>query len=231
MQLNADMRQAALVHAAQQPWVASPMVGVERRMLHRWGDEVAQATTIVRYAPGSHFSAHTHTGGEEFLVLEGVFQDEHGDYPAGTYIRNPPESRHTPGAALGCTIFVKLWQFDPQDRTHVIVHSDNIARIDDALRPGVKASPLYKDAREDVRIEEWAPHTPVNLHLPEGGEFLVLSGSFVHQGQTLAEHAWLRLPSGSQLSARTAENGAKVWAKLHHMNHMQVPAHLPQRME
>lgn len=90
MQLNANMNQRAAVHAAAQAWVASPLPGVERRMLHRVGEEVAQATTIVRYAPGSQFSAHTHTGGEEYLVLEGVFQDEHGDYPVGSYVRNPP---------------------------------------------------------------------------------------------------------------------------------------------
>ncbi len=80
MQLHADLKQRAVIHAAQQDWQASPMPGVARRMLHRVGDEVAQATSIVRYAPGSHFSAHTHTGGEEFLVLQGVFQDEHGDF-------------------------------------------------------------------------------------------------------------------------------------------------------
>ena len=113
MKLHADLNRKAVVHAAQLDWLASPIAGVERRMLHRVGQEVAQATTIVRYAPGSHFSAHTHNGGEEFLVLEGVFQDEHGDYPAGSYIRNPPQSQHTPGSAQGCTIFVKLWQFDP----------------------------------------------------------------------------------------------------------------------
>jgi anti-sigma factor ChrR (cupin superfamily) len=67
-------------HAARPPWIASPIAGVDRRMLDRIGDEVARATSIVRYAPGSHFSAHTHGGGEEFLVLDGVFQDEHGDY-------------------------------------------------------------------------------------------------------------------------------------------------------
>ena len=75
------------------------------------------ATTIVRFAPGSHFSAHTHTGGEEFIVLDGVFQDEHGDFPTGTYVRNPPTTSHTPGSEPGCTIFVKLWQFDMEDRT------------------------------------------------------------------------------------------------------------------
>lgn len=63
----------------------------------------------MRYAPCSEFSPHVHTGGEEFIVLDGVFQDEHGDFPAGSYIRNPPESSHKPGSESGCLIFVKLW--------------------------------------------------------------------------------------------------------------------------
>ena len=99
MELHADFSRRVAVHAARLPWVASPMAGVERRMLDRIGDEVARATSIVRYAPGSHFSSHTHGGGEEFLVLEGVFEDEYGEFPAGSYVRNPPTSRHTPGSA------------------------------------------------------------------------------------------------------------------------------------
>ncbi|GAL13613.1 hypothetical protein JCM19233_4618 [Vibrio astriarenae] len=51
--------------------------------LDRVGGEVARATSIVRYKPNSAFSPHTHDGGEEFFVLEGVFSDEHGDYPQG----------------------------------------------------------------------------------------------------------------------------------------------------
>ena len=98
MQLNADFTQRAVVHAATLEWSPSPIAGVERRMLDRIGGEVARATSIVRYAPHSHFSRHTHEGGEEFFVLEGVFQDEHGDYPAGSYVRNPPTSAHTPGS-------------------------------------------------------------------------------------------------------------------------------------
>jgi quercetin dioxygenase-like cupin family protein len=223
MQLHADMNRKAVVHAAQLDWLASPIAGVERRMLHRAGDEVAQATSIVRYAPGSQFSAHTHTGGEEFLVLEGVFQDEHGDYPAGTYIRNPPTTRHTPGSAQGCTIFVKLWQFDPQDRTRVIVQTHNMARIHDAQRPGVQVSPLYRDALEDVRLEEWAPQHSITLDLPHGGEFLVLQGGFTESGEPFATDSWLRLPSGSRLQAQTGAQGAKLWVKLHHLDSMQAP--------
>src|SRR6516225_11262517 len=136
MELNADFSQRVAVHAARLPWVASPIAGVDRRMLDRIGDEVARATSIVRYAPASHFSAHTHGGGEEFLVLEGVFQDEHGDYPAGSYVRNPPTSRHTPGSASGCVIFVKLWQFDAADRKDVTVNTDRMAYAPAASRPG-----------------------------------------------------------------------------------------------
>ena len=112
MNLNSDFGARAAVHAARRDWTPSPIPGVDRRMLDRVGDEVARATSIVRYAAHSRFAPHTHTGGEEFLVLNGVFQDEQGDYPAGAYVRNPPTSSHTPRSEAGCTIFVKLWQFD-----------------------------------------------------------------------------------------------------------------------
>ena len=98
MDINADFSRRAAAHADQLPWQPSPMAGVERRMLDRLGGEVARATSLVRYAPDSSFSAHTHGGGEEFIVLDGVFRDEHGDYPPGTYVRNPPTSSHTPGS-------------------------------------------------------------------------------------------------------------------------------------
>jgi len=126
MELNSDFTKRVVVHGSELEWQPSPMVGVERRMLDRIGDEVARATTIVRYAPQSKFSAHIHSGGEEFIVLEGVFQDEHGDYPVGSYIRNPPQSSHTPGSELGCVIFVKLWQFQESDRTEVKANIKNI---------------------------------------------------------------------------------------------------------
>ena len=131
MELNADFTKRAVMHGAAMPWQASPIPGVERKMLDRIGDEVARATTIVRYAPNSQFSPHTHGGGEEFLVLAGVFQDEHGEYPEGTYVRNPPTSRHRPGSVSGCIILVKLCQFDPDDRTQVTLNTTNQPYIAD----------------------------------------------------------------------------------------------------
>lgn len=80
MKLHADLRERVVVESESLDWLDSPMLGVQRRMLERDGEEVARATSVVRYAPNSHFSAHTHGGGEEFLVLEGIFSDEYGDY-------------------------------------------------------------------------------------------------------------------------------------------------------
>ena len=70
-------------------------------MLDRRGEEVARATSLVSYAPGSHFERHIHDGGEEILVLEGTFSDEQGDYPTGTYLRNPVGSSHARPAQHG----------------------------------------------------------------------------------------------------------------------------------
>jgi hypothetical protein len=214
MELNADFSRRVVVHAAALDWVASPMAGVHRRMLDRIGDEVARATSIVRYAPGSHFSPHVHDGGEEFLVLDGVFQDEHGDYPAGSYVRNPPTSRHTPGSAAGCTIFVKLWQFDPADRTEVRTATAAQEFAPAVGRPGVAVLPLFRDAVEEVRLEQWAPGTRVAIAAPKGAELLVLAGSFVEQGEAFVEQSWLRLPVGAAFAGVAGLDGCRVWVKL-----------------
>jgi anti-sigma factor ChrR (cupin superfamily) len=119
MNVNADFTLKAVMDTNALAWEPSPMSGVDRQPLDRVGDEVARASSIVRYAAGAGYSTHTHGGGEEILVLDGIFSDEHGHYPAGTYLRNPPGSSHTPFSADGCTLFVKLRQFHPADATPI----------------------------------------------------------------------------------------------------------------
>lgn len=224
MELNADFDQRASMHAESLEWKASPMQGVHRRMLDRIGDEVARATSIVRYDPGSRFSPHVHAGGEEFLVLEGVFQDEQGDFPAGYYVRNPPQSSHTPASEPGCVILVKLWQFDRDDRSHVRIDTNRMASLPVADRPGVEIMPLFRDAREDVRIETWAPNQDIEL-TPEGGvELFVLAGGFEEGGETFGLHDWLRLPAAAPLRARAGGDGARVWVKSGHLHDVAPPA-------
>ncbi|MFT5571945.1 MAG: anti-sigma factor ChrR (cupin superfamily) [Cryomorphaceae bacterium] len=228
MRINAEFDQRVVVHSADMPWVESPMPGVSRRPLDRVGDEVARATSIVRYAPGSHFSPHVHTGGEEFLVLDGVFQDDHGDFPMGSYIRNPPQSSHTPGSEQGCVIFVKLWQFQKSDSTHVRLNEQSIRPVTQSGKQGVEITPLYLDQHEEVSIQRWATNIEIEMHLPNGGECLVLSGEFKEAGDVLKENSWLRLPVNSTLRAKVGENGAKVWIKLGHLDKVdQEIARLP----
>ena len=218
MELNANFEERAVVHAAKLPWKASPMAGVDRRMLDRMGDEVARATTIVRYAPGSHFSSHVHTGGEEFFVLEGVFQDEHGDFPAGSYIRNPPTSSHTPGSEQGCTIFVKLWQFDMEDRAAVNIDTNKSEFTRDTSNPNVSSLPLFEDGREHVSMEKWDAGAVVELKSPNGFEVLVTHGSFEESGETFSKQSWLRLPKGASSKAVAGPDGATVWIKRNHLS-------------
>jgi quercetin dioxygenase-like cupin family protein len=223
MDINADFSLRVVMYGATMPWVDSPVAGVQRRMLDRMGGEVARATTIVRYAPQSKFTAHIHHGGEEFIVLDGVFQDEHGDYPPGSYIRNPPTSRHTPGSTTGCIIFVKLRQFAPEDRTHVIVDMNKMGKFDDATRPGVSVTSLFEDEGETVQVEYWQPDAEVHLTYADGAELLVLTGAFTDAGDRLEAMSWLRLPRGGRLSARAGDQGARVWIKQSHLRFVNPP--------
>ncbi|MEP2892702.1 cupin domain-containing protein [Tateyamaria sp.] len=221
MELNTDFTARVLVHSDDIEWRASPMPGVDRRMLDRIGGEVARATSIVRYVPDSKFSAHTHSGGEEFIVLDGVFQDEHGDFPTGTYVRNPPTTAHTPGSEGGCTIFVKLWQFDLNDRTQFRkTMADELGTPVD----GVATALLHNDAFETVTYSHL--DAGATLHNAESGgiELLVISGSLTEGGDTLAKGAWLRLPDGQALNAVAGDDGAKVWIKTGHLAHAKPPA-------
>ena len=223
MELNADFAERVAMHGADIPWKASPMAGVDRRMLDRLRDEVARATTIVRYAPDSHFSPHVHTGGEEFFVLDGVFQDEHGDFPAGSYIRNPPESSHTPASAPGTTIFVKLWQFDMADRTHVRIDTNKARYVADPERAGVSVLPLFHDDREDVVMETWEAGATVSIISTSGAEVLVVSGGFDLDGEAFSTQSWLRVPKGDSVSVTAGTDGAKVWIKRDHMKEAPQP--------
>lgn len=217
MELNADFGQRVLVHSDDLDWIASPMAGVDRRMLDRIGEEVARATSIVRYAPGSQFSPHTHTGGEEFIVLDGVFQDEHGDYPAGTYVRNPPTTAHKPGSDTGCTIFVKLWQFDMADRTQF--RKDMTAE----LGAGSQVV-LHEDARETVQYSHLRANAALRVDALGGIEVLMIEGR-AHDGQDeLRKGSWLRLPEGAVLDLTAGPEGAKIWMKTGHLPFAKAPS-------
>lgn len=212
MRVNDDLTKPVIVHAGRLDWVPSPAAGVDRRMLYRVGDEVARATSIVRYAPGSAFPRHVHSGGEEILVLEGTFQDEHGDYPAGSYFRNPPGTSHEPAAAEGCTIFVRLWQFRDGDDTQIVRQPGDGKPA--PLRDGVIAArTLFADGAERVAIEDWRANATVTVPNERGLEFILVSGNASLDGEELEAQSWGRLPAGQALKATAGPQGALIWFK------------------
>ncbi|WP_169546126.1 cupin domain-containing protein [Sneathiella aquimaris] len=223
MQVNADFNTVAIEHGGALDWVPSPIKGVHRRMLDRVGGEVARATTIVHFDANSQFDAHTHGGGEEFLVLEGVFQDEHGDYPVGTYIRNPPTSRHTPRSDEGCVILVKLWQFQADDRAFTVVDTEKMELFGDPLRENVRIKPLFQDAFETVRLEYWTEASSIRVGDDGGAEVFVLNNQFDYEGQTFSPYSWLRLPPGKKVDIQTGEKPVRVWTKTGHLTKITVP--------
>ncbi|MBD1548734.1 cupin domain-containing protein [Roseibium aggregatum] len=216
MQIHADLKKRAAVDSNSLDWIPSPMAGVERRMLERDGEEVARATSLVRYAPGSSFSAHKHDLGEEFLVLDGVFSDETGDFAKGMYVRNPPGSSHVPSSAPGATILVKLRQMDPEDRRFVRIDTNDETAWQ-AGRKGEKLLPLFSDAHEDVVMLDWEKGAAFEaVPLPGGAEYFVLSGSFSDENGSYGEGSWLRLPAGSTQTI-TSQTGARVYRKTGHL--------------
>ena len=216
MKLRSDFARREVVYTRDLPWSPSPLLGVERRMLDRVGDELARATSIVRYEPGSKFSAHTHDLGEEFLVLEGIFSDEHGDYPAGTYVRNPAGSSHTPYTVEGCTIFVKLRQFDVEDQTSVRIDTRNAPFVRGAV-DGLTVRPLHQFHGENVALVRWAPGTEFHPHMHMGGEeILVLEGTFSDDLGNYPAGTWIRSPHASQHQPFSRE-GCLIYVKVGHL--------------
>ncbi|MDE2583573.1 MAG: cupin domain-containing protein [Rhodospirillales bacterium] len=216
MQLNADLSRPAEVDSAALPWVASPMAGVERRMLERDGEEVARATSLVRYAPGSAFAPHTHGAGEEFLVLEGVFSDETGDFRAGFYVRNPPGSRHRPSSAPGAVILVKLRQMPPEE-TEMVRLDTHAAGLWHDIGQGAREALLFDAPWERVAMLRLPPGYAGNRETwPRGAEFFVVEGELVIDDIPRRAGTWLRLPPQSHL-ALASRTGALLYRKTGHL--------------
>ena len=213
--INADFEQRVVIQPTDYHWIESPMPGVERMMLDRVGDEVARATSVVRYAPHSEFSSHTHNGGEEFLVLEGVFSDEHQSYSKGSYVRNPIGTSHTPKIGKeGATIFVKLHQFDRDDKEQKMIDTQN-SPWQQGLVDGLTVMPLHEFKGEHAALVQWAPHTQFQVHKHWGGEeIFVLEGTFYDEYGRYPKGSWLRSPHMSQHTPFTKEDGALIYVKV-----------------
>lgn len=204
--LNGDLAARVVVNATALAWTPSPSGTVWRRRLHRVGPpEAGQVTSIVRYERGSTFPMHDHPDGEEILVLEGVFSDQHGDWPAGTYLLNPEGFRHAPFSREGCLLFVKLRQFPGLDRRHVAMDTHAMAWTLEADRElkRLYSQDGYSDRTYLERLRPDAP--PVARVYPSGAELLVLRGEFEDEHGRYDAQTWVRLPPGSRHTPRATD--------------------------
>jgi len=209
--IHADFSRRAVVAPHQYQWVASPQGGVERVMLDRVGAEKARATSIVRYAPGSHFPAHQHPGGEEILVLSGTFSEDGRHFPAGWYLRNPPGSSHRPASEEGAVIFVKLRQMKPREQRAVRI--DTRAPSSWQNQQVREVCPLFSDEAEQTSLQRLALGQALFAEPVEGAELLVLTGSVVADGESYGRGSWMRLPAGSYPGIVAGAHGTTLYLK------------------
>lgn len=214
--LNMDFSQAACLHPTDQAWVKSPADGVSRMHLEREAQESGHTTSFVKFEPGSFFPPHQHPQGEEIYVLEGVFSDERGDYPAGTYIRNPPGSSHQPFTKQGCTLFVKLEQFQKDDLLSVVLRPQ-----DQRWQPGIgnlKVLPLHTHKTESTALVFWPPNEVFQPHTHYGGEeIVVIKGNFMDEFGEYPSGSWIRSPHMSQHFPRV-EQETLILVKVGHLD-------------
>ncbi len=217
MRINADFSRTAIVNRSNAEWISSPESGVDRIMLDRIGDEVARATSIVRYAAGSSFARHEHAKGEEFLVLEGIFSDDSGDYPAGFYVRNPPGSSHAPLSKDGCRILVKLRQFEPQDLTLVVIDTGDQGLWRGGDDVNTRHLPLHEFGTERVSMVWIASGSTCTVTADPGGtEMFLVSGSIRYADEQLPAESWLRFPA-NQGADLLASADSVLWVKRGHL--------------
>ena len=216
MNLNMDFNQRVVINTNKEDWQPSPSPTVLRKPLAREQAESGHATSVVRYQPGAQFNTHQHPKGEEILVLEGVFSDEHGDYPAGTYLRNPAGTSHAPFSESGCVLLVKLCQFQDDDHAQL--------RIDTRTQPwlpgqgGLEVMPLHSHGAEHTALVKWPAGEVFQPHTHFGGEeIFVLSGTFNDEHGTYPEGTWIRSPHLSQHHP-FVEDETLIWVKTGHLN-------------
>ena len=198
--VNADLSKHVVVESSNIDWQSSPSGTVWRKPLYRQGGEFGPVTSIVKYDAGGKFRTHNHPEGEEILVLDGEFCDDHGRYSAGTYLLNPDGTQHAPYSDRGCILFVRLRQYHGNDRKQICLDT-NSAEWHPGIMPGLSVLPLYSQANypENMALVRWQPNTYFHEHVHPGGEeILVLEGTFEDEHGKYPQGTWIRGPHMSR---------------------------------
>lgn len=213
--LNMDFAEHLSLDSSRMEWVASPKPGVWRKPLAREDAERGHATSVVRYDAGASFSEHGHPLGEEIFVLSGIFSDDTGDYPAGTYFRNPEGFRHAPFSAEGCEILVKLHQFQNDDSARVCIDT-NEANWQQG-QGNLRVLALHNHGSESVALVHWPAGEKFHRHVHPGGEEIyVIKGEFIDEHGRYPAGSWIRSPHMSEHTPYVEEE-TLIWVKVGHL--------------
>jgi len=210
-----DFKQRVVIDTSKKLWEKSPSAGVLRKPLARENRESGHATSIVKYEAGAKFNSHGHPLGEEIFVLSGVFSDETGDYPAGSYFRNPKGFEHAPFSINGCELLVKLHQMSPKESQRICIDTTQQAWL-----PGcgnLKIKPLHTFENEKVALiflpagEKYVSHDDYI-----GEEIYIISGELIDELGHYPAGTWIRSPHSSIHQAYVKQD-TLLWIKTGHL--------------
>jgi len=219
VQTNADFSEPVAMHTSAMDWQDNPSVAVWRKRLDRSGpQEQGRVTSVVRYDPGSAFHSHPHPDDEEVFVLDRVFSDERGDYPAGTFLLNPDGFEHAPFSKDGCILFVKLRQYAGANRRQVTINM--LAEHWRALADGTSSLTLYDEIDYPEQISMMRLDVNAPLMIPDnsqGTKIFFLSGALEDPKGQYSTGDWLRWPTNKD-RVFTAIESATTYLKTGHLH-------------
>ncbi|PCI64393.1 MAG: cupin [Kordiimonadales bacterium] len=215
---NMDFSRRVVINTQQQSWLPTRQQGIWRKPLAREDAERGHATSIVRYDAGAKFAAHNHLLGEEIFVLEGTFSNESRDFPAGSYLRNPKCYRHAPFSKEGCTLLVKLNQFQNGDDHHINVGTRGAEWF--SGNGNLRVMPLHQFGQESTALVFWPAGEHFLPHHHAGGEEIyVVSGEFIDEYGRYPAGSWIRSPHMSKHDPHV-EQDTLILVKVGHLSRL-----------
>ena len=210
--VNADPNKVAVVDTNQLAWEPTEHPGVSRKVLEFVSDpRKGRETSLLRFAPGAKLPTETLVDRMDVFVLEGKYEDGHGEYGPHTFLRNQPGYTHTPASKDGCVLYVK-WRVPirPGGGPRLVVDSKTAQWMAFPHR-GADVLHLYPNADgiETGRIGNVHPNRKIPSHDHSiGEETFVLRGCMKDEYTAYHAGTWFRMPCGVPHAPYTEADGA-----------------------
>lgn len=200
-EFNADFSVPVVVETKELIWPVTLTAGIRQKCFEMVERNISRLTTLAQFPVGFTFNKFGHKGGVEFFVLAGVFSDTDGNYSSGYYVRNPMGTYNKPFTNNGCTVLIKLGQFQHLDQKRVVINTRNSEINWRAVgEPGVSRLNLHQFSEEEVNLYQIRSECWVTFNYKTHGlEVFVCQGAIIIKNNHYATCTWLRYPSGSRV--------------------------------